>query len=248
MMTESSSGQPLTTLNGQLPPGEVHVWLAKPELDDGGLSRLGSLLSPEEQLRATEFKVDFARDQFVASRSFLRTLLGKYQGLDALQVNFRLSSHGKPELADNREIHFNLSHTAGLAAIAITRAGAVGVDVERIRDQVDTLQLADRFFSAKEAGWVRTQPENERSAAFFSCWTAKEAYVKARGGGLSIPLNGFAIIPDPQELELQLEVFEDASAAKHWSLWRLELATEFKGAVAVQGKGCRMRMGWLPRL
>src|SRR5208337_1732670 len=122
-----------------------------------------------------------ARKQFVVSRGFLRIVLGKYLGIDARQVRFCLASHGKPELAEDRGIHFNLSHTEGLAAIAVTGVGAVGIDVEKIRGDADVMELAERFFSKKEAAWVRSQPEQERSSCFFSCWTAKEAYVKAQG-------------------------------------------------------------------
>jgi 4'-phosphopantetheinyl transferase len=123
--------------------------------------------------------------------------------------------------------------------------GAVGIDVERIRDEGDALELADRFFSKKEAAWLRSQVEEKRCSCFFSCWTAKEAYVKAHGGGLSVPLNGFAVIPHVTKQELQLEVFGNASEARRWSMWQLELPAEFRGAVAVEGTSCRVRAGWL---
>jgi len=245
MMAESNSGQSLAELDGQLPQGEVHVWLASLALKDDVVGKIGSLLTPEEQERAARFEVAAARKQFVASRALLRMALGKYLGIDARQVKFRLTSHGKPELADHRAIHFNLSHTEGLAAMAVTRAGAVGIDVEKIRNEAHVLELADRFFSKKEAALLRSQPERERISCFFSCWTAKEAYVKAHGGGLSIPLDGFAVILDAKRPELELEVFGDAAEARRWSMWRLELPAEFRGAVAVDGAIRRVRVGWL---
>ena len=245
MMTEFSPNQPLAELDGQLPPYEVHIWLANLELEESTIEKLGALLDPEEQQRAARFRVTSARKQFVASRAFLRIMLGKYLGIEAREVELGLAAHGKPELAENRAIHFNLSHTEGLAAMAITRAGAVGVDVERVRDQPDLLDLAERFFSDKEAKWVRSQPERERAACFFSCWTAKEAYVKAHGGGMSIPLDGFAVVPDLRKLELQLEVFGDEAGTQRWSMRRLELPEGFRGAVAVESTSCRVRMGWL---
>lgn len=246
MMAMSKWSLELAQLDGQLPPDEVHIWLLRLELHEGAINKLGSLLDSEEQERAARFQVSSARRQFVASRAFLRIVLGKYLGVDASQMKFRSASHGKPGLAGNSATHFNLSHTEGLTAIAVTRVGAVGVDVERIRDQADTLDLADRFFSKKEAEWIRSRAEPERAASFFACWTAKEAFVKARGGGLSIPLNGFAIIPDPGQPELQLEVFADAAEPKRWFLYRLELPNEFSGAVAVEGAVSRLRVGWLP--
>jgi len=246
MTAMSKCGLEVAELNGQLPPGEVHVWLARLAFEEDAINQFGSLLDSEEHARAARFAVPSARRQFVASRASLRIVLGKYLGINAAQVKFRSTSHGKPELAGDSAVHFNLSHTEGLAAIAVTRIGAVGIDVERVRDQADILELADRFFSKKEAEWIRSRTAPEHSASFFACWTAKEAYVKARGGGLSIPLDGFAIIPDPGEPELQLEVFADAAEAKRWSLYRLELPEEFKGAVAVEGAVSRVRARWLP--
>jgi 4'-phosphopantetheinyl transferase len=237
---------PLTQLTGELPSGQVHVWLAKVDPPGAEILELTHLLNPDEQSRAARFKVNDARNQFIASRASLRMVLAKYLQTVPQQLTFRLGSHGKPELADTPEIHFNLSHTHSLAAIAITRVAAVGVDVERIRENVDPLQLADRYFSKPEAAWVRAHPVSKRAAAFFSCWTAKEAYIKAVGEGLSIPLDGFTIIPDSAKSELQIEIADDPSAARKWTLRRLELSAEFRGAVAVNAADCFIRAGWLP--
>ena len=245
MMAESNSTPALPGLDGQLPHGEVHVWLADLGMEEDVVERLGVLLNREERERAARFVVASARKQFVAGRAFLRIVLGKYSGIDAAEVKFRLTAHGKPELAENPSLHFNLSDTEGLVAMAVTRVGAVGIDVERIREDAELLDLADRFFSEKEAAWVRSRDEPERASAFFSCWTAKEAYVKARGGGLSIPLDGFAVIPDTKKLELQLETFGDTGEASRCSMWRLELPVPFTGALAVQGAVRRVRVEWL---
>ena len=245
VMAAPNSGS-LLKLDGQLAPGEVHAWLARLALDEAAIDRFRSLLNPEERERAARFKVASAEKEFIASHGILRVVLGKYLAIEAVQVRFRSGSHGKLELVGDSAVHFNLSHTEGLAAIAVTRVGAVGIDVERMRDEADILVLAERFFSKKEAAWVRAQAGRERVAAFFSCWTAKEAYVKARGGGLSIPLDGFAVIPDREALGVELEIFADAAEAKRWSLSRLELPEEFRGAAAVEGAGSRVRVGWLP--
>jgi 4'-phosphopantetheinyl transferase len=226
-----------------LPPGEVHVWLADLDLQDAAVEKLSSLLDPQEKHRAARFLVLPARKQFVISRGFLRTVLGKYLDVDPRAIQFRLTSHGKPELAEDRGAYFNLSHTEGLAAIGITRVSSIGVDVESTRRKVEALQLADRFFSRKEAEWVRAQAEPMRASCFLACWTAKEAYVKAHGGGLSVPLDGFAIIPDPEQLQLKLEVFGKPAESERWSMWRLELPEEFRGALAVEGQVGRVRTG-----
>jgi len=247
-MGELNSARTLAELDGQLPSGEVHVWLVNLELQEAVTSKLGALLNPEEHQRAARFEVASARGQFIASRGFLRMVLGRYLGIGPAKVEFRLSAHGKPELAESKALHFNLSHTEGLAAIAASGVGAVGIDVERIRDEADVLGLAERFFSKKEAAWVRSQVGQGRVASFFTCWTAKEAYVKARGGGLSIALDGFAAMPDPDKPTLRLECFADAAEARRWSLWPLTLPSEFRGAVAVEGAVSSLRMGWAAEL
>ncbi len=245
MGADSNLHPTLAQPDGQLPPREAHVWLAKLDLQDSVMKPLSALLDSEEQQRAARFLVPSARKQFVISRAFLRIVLGKYLGSDPRAMRFRLTSHGKPELDGDRGIHFNLSHTESLAAIGMTRVGPIGIDVESTRRNVEALQLADRFFSKKEAEWVRSQPEPMRIPSFLACWTAKEAYVKAHGGGLSIPLDGFAIIPDFEKLQLRLEVFGKPAESERWTMWRLELPEEFRGALAVEGKISRVRTGGL---
>jgi len=247
-MAELNSARTLAELDGPLPAGEVHVWLVNLELQAATISKLASLLNPEEHQRAAQFEVASARRQFIASHGFLRIVLGKYLGIEPAEIKFRLSPHGKPELAESTALHFNLSHTEGLAAIAASGVGPVGVDVERIRDEADVLGLAERFFSKKEAAWVRSHVGQERVISFFTCWTAKEAYVKAHGGGLSIPLDGFAAMPDADKPKLQLEFFADAAEARRWSLWPLTLPSEFRGAVAVEGAASSLRLGWAAEL
>lgn len=245
MPANSDAQQPLQQLDGDLPAGEVHVWLAILGGPPVAVRSLQPLLNPEEQQRADRFKVEPAREQFVVSRGLLRVVLGKYLNSDPREVAFTVTSHGKPELANNSDLQFNLSHTEGLTAIGVTRLGRIGVDVERIQRKVNALELAQRFFSSKETDWVRSRSEEERVPSFLACWTAKEAYVKAHGEGLSIPLDGFSCIPGRSERRVQLEVFGSVEESRRWSMWRLEVPAEFKGAVAVEAADCIVRMGQL---
>jgi 4'-phosphopantetheinyl transferase len=235
---------PSMQFTGELPSGEAHVWLAKLDLDSAVLENLSRFLNDEEKARAARFKVDHARDEFTAGRALLRIVLGKYLGSDPKKLTFRIGEHGKPELAEKNAIHFNLSHTRSLAAIAVTHSGAIGVDVERVRENVDSLQLAERYFSKQESAWVRSHSVSKRAGAFFSCWTAKEAYIKALGMGLSTQLDQFAIVPDPAKLELEIQIADDPSESTEWTLSRLELSVDFRGAVAVHAPDCRVCAGW----
>ncbi len=123
--------------------------------------------------------------------------------IEAREIRFRTTGNGKPELAGNADLHlqdssindlrFNLSHTQGVTVFAVARHRQVGVDVERIRQNTNALELAERFFSRPEVEWLRSQPASEHIPSFFSCWTAKEAYIKARGQGLSMSLSSFGV-------------------------------------------------------
>jgi len=236
----------LTGCTGALPSGEVHVWHADLAMAQNRLNSLFPLLDLEEQGRASRFKVPAPREQFVTSHAFLRLALSKYLQIGARNVRFRVAEYGKPELTNNSSIRFNLSHTNGAAVLAIVRHHAVGVDVERVRQDVEALELAQRFFSAAEVTWLRSQPASERFASFFACWTAKEAYIKACGMGLSTPLAGFSVIPHAGQERLHLEIFDDPQGSRSWSIWPLDLEPSLRCALAVQGANLTVRVGKWP--
>lgn len=234
--------------DGILPSGEVHVWYTDLSEQENQLEQRSSLLDSAERERAARFLVTGARDQFVMSRSFLRIVLGKYLGVDAAELRFQLAGNGKPELPESG-LYFNLSHTEGTTAMAVTRAGRVGVDVERIRENLKPLELAERFFSSKEVEWLKSQPAAEQFSAFFACWAAKESYIKGWGEGLSMPLQEFGLIPLGGNTKLQLEVYRNPEAARSWSVWQLDLGAELRSAVAVEAKESVVRVGrWSPEV
>jgi 4'-phosphopantetheinyl transferase len=236
----------LTERAGVLPNHEVHVWHADLGMAQNRLNSLFPLLDLEEQGRASRFKVPGPREQFVSSRAFMRLALGKYLQIEARDVRFRVTEYGKPELKNTSSVQFNLSHTAGAAVLAIVRHKAVGVDVERVRQDVEAMELAQRFFSAAEVAWLRSQPAAERIASFFACWTAKEAYIKACGTGLSTPLAGFSVTPRAGHEKLQLEISDDPQRSRSWSIWQLDLEPSLRCALAVQGENLTVRLGKWP--
>ena len=236
------------TLDGSLPAGEVHVWYTDLSAQENQLEQRSSLLDETERERAARFLVSGAKNQFVLSRSFLRIVLGKYLGTDPSALKFQLAANGKPELPASG-LYFNLSHTEGTTAIAVTRAGRVGVDVERIRENLKPLELAERFFSAKEVEWLKAQPSAEQFSAFFACWAAKESYIKAWGEGLSMPLQEFGLIPLGGNTKLDLEVYGNPEAARSWSVWQLDLGPGLCSAVAGEAKDVVVRVGhWSPEV
>ena len=240
--------QPLRKLDGILPNDEVHVWQVDLVAWDQEADSLLEVLNAEERERAARFKFLAPRNQFVISRALLRCALGCYLRMEARNIHFRTTGNGKPELAESRDLHFNLSHSEGVTVFAMARHRQVGVDVERIREDTDAMALAERFFSVKEVQWLRSQPQSEVASFFFSCWTAKEAYIKAQGEGLSLPLGSFGVLPivEAGSSKLQLEVYGDPEESSRWSMWKLDLGPGLRAALAVEGAGCSVKVGQWP--
>ena len=178
-----------------LAPGQVDIWLTSPA-DIGDESRLAyeRLLDPPERERWQRFLVEGARLQYLVARALVRTTLSRYGGVAAHAWEFEPNRYGRPYVAQPaacRDLFFNLSHTDGLVACAVSRSSDVGVDVENIQRDLDILALAPSVFAPAEVASVRQSPPETRADYFFSYWTLKEAYIKARGMGLSLALDGF---------------------------------------------------------
>jgi len=171
-----------------------HVWIAAADLPAPVLARAAALLNDEETRRVEAFRFDSDRRMSLVARAALRALLGQHLGVDPRSLRFVTGEHGKPALAGG-EVEFNVSHSAGQVAIAISDSGAIGVDIESMKRSIDLLHLAERFFSPPEAENVRSASEGERAQRFFGYWTAKESVIKAAGGGLSIELRSFETDP-----------------------------------------------------
>jgi 4'-phosphopantetheinyl transferase len=153
-------------------------------------ARLEGLLSPEEQVRHGRFRHARDRTAFLLGRALMRELLGWHAGLAPAAVRLALGTHGRPELAEAQRrgpLSFNLSHTEGLLALAVARA-PVGVDVERFATDPEPLSLARQVCSPEEQRALEACGPEERRVRFQRMWALKEAYIKARGLGLSLPL------------------------------------------------------------
>jgi 4'-phosphopantetheinyl transferase len=159
-----------------------------------------AILSAEEQTRAVQFR--FARDRrrFINCRAKVRTILARYLAphlaMDAVQIKFRYNEFGKPSVDG---MHFNVSHSHDVAMMAVSRSREVGIDVQRVDTSFANENVPERFFSPREVAALRELPSTQQLNAFFRCWTRKEAYVKARGMGLSLALNSFDVTLAPGE-------------------------------------------------
>ncbi len=223
---------------------EVHVWRADLSNTSPAVEELARTLDDQERLRAERFAFESDRRHFVRAHAILRAILGAYVGVDPEELRFSYGPQGKPSLApesDGAGLRFNMSHSNGLAAYAVTRDRAIGVDVEEIRTDLHVMRIAERFFSRAEAEAIRSVPEARRPEAFFELWTLREAYLKGTGKGLSAPLHGFHISPLSGKPAAGAGSRFCVEGTPHWSLRSLRFAPGFAGGVAVEGDDWTLR-------
>lgn len=215
------------------PYTHTQIWLL--QLAAADLSALEPLLSADEIARADRFHFPKDRAEYVAARGTLRRILGHALDQDPAALHFTYSRHGKPALEAAGDLRFNVSHSGEYALIALSQGRDVGVDIERLRADLASMEIAQRFFSAAEVAALEALPEAQRLAGFFACWTRKEAYIKARGEGLSHQLDCFDVTLTPGETAALLATRPDPKEAAKWSLRNLPLPAGYAGALAVRG-------------
>jgi 4'-phosphopantetheinyl transferase len=220
--------------------GNIHVWLALRKAGDLVPDDWQSLLSPDELSRMARYR--FVKDQqdYLFARGMLRILLGAYLELSPERLCFSYSSQGKPSPANSDlkgRVSFNLSHTNGAAMLAVCQAGEIGVDIEAEREDVEVEQIASRFFSPAEREQLMQLPEQDRRAAFFRCWTRKEALLKAKGGGLSLPLDVFDVSIGSSDSRVTLVTRVDPDDADKWLILPVPVPHGYAAAVAVEMAG-----------
>jgi len=222
-------------------PADVHIWAAALE---GEPARWTNLLSPAELDRAAAFHFELHRRRFIVGRGLLRSILSRYLGVPPEQVEFAYGSQGKPELSGGlaaNGLRFNLAHSEDLAIVAITRLGAVGVDLEKIAPLDNIDDLVARFFSARENARFQQLSVEQKAPAFFNLWTRKEAWLKATGEGIAHALNLVEVSFLPGEPARLLSIPEHLSGGAHWSLYELAPAGHFAAALAVAGEGINLQ-------
>ncbi len=217
-----------------LAPNEVHLWRVSLVQPPFPLDLLWRQLNPDELDRAQRYRFERDRRRFVVARGMLRVILARYTGLAPNAIQFEYSDHGKPELPDRPDLAFNASDSGEWMALGVTRDRLIGVDIEQVRADVATLEIADRFFSAREVAALRALPQDDRTDAFFRCWTRKEAFIKAIGEGLSYPLHEFDVTLGPNEPARLLFVRNDPQAPSRWWMIDFPVAEGYAGAVIAE--------------
>jgi 4'-phosphopantetheinyl transferase len=226
-----------------LPPAEIHLWLANyNDIADVALhSAYRELLDPAEKKQEPRFY--FARDRrrYLVTRALVRTVLSRYVAVDPKDWVFAPNGYGRPDIvnAGAREagITFNLSHTHSLIALGVTRGRALGVDVENIEARPVSIDVAGHYFAPQEVAELNEAPPHEQQYRFFEYWTFKESYIKARGMGLSLPLDKFSFHYAGDRavgIAIDAELGDDAG---RWQFWQFRPASEYLMAVCAERIG-----------
>lgn len=221
-----------------LGPRDVHVWRIELDRCRANLESLTASLSAEERSYASRFLHEGDRSRYIATRGALRHILGGYVSAAPETIAFSYGARGKPELSEARtsRLGFNVSHSRDIALCAVARTRRVGIDVEYLRPITDALDIAQRFFSSGEVAALRAMPHERRRSAFFACWTRKEAYVKALGEGLAVPLDSFEVSLAGPELGGLRSIGGSVEAAGGWTVRDVAPGPGYAGAVAVEGR------------
>ena len=214
---------------------EVHVFYADVDslLCCAGI--LEKTLSDTENFKKDRFLFGKDRSSYIVSRGLLRIILGAYLGEEPKKLVFINGPQGKPMLdggPDHAALRFSVSHSNRRVLYAINRGRELGVDIEKIRPEFSFEEISDKYFSAREAAFLRTRPVQDRKEVFFTYWTLKEAFMKGTGKGFSLPLNRFEITHDPPKV---LSLQGDSEAAARWSLRKMHLEPGYASALAVEG-------------
>ena len=224
----SSPPQPLTDT-------DLHVWYASLKRPQPELDRLFVLLSPDEKERADRFHFERDRNRFIAGRGLLRTLLGDYLEMDASQIQFVYGASGKPALNPafhEKALEFNVSHSNDLVAYIFHPSSRVGIDLEYIRPMPDMDDFARQFFSPRESAFINSL--DQKQDAFFKIWTCKEAFFKASGEGLTVPLDQVEITLTTEGSARLVSVDGINEEAVPWHLETFRPAENYQLSLAVE--------------
>jgi len=213
------------------------VWCVSLEVEKDSLESLQRFLSKDERKKIQRLRFEKVRNSFIAGRYYLRVIVAPYLNTKPENLEFQYGPYGKPALAGKFESTgtcFNMSHSHGLALYAVTSGQAVGVDIEKVRPDLDCIKIAERYFSPQEVEALRNLPKDQQRQGFFNCWTRKEAYLKAKGEGFSSPADQFQVSLTPGEPAALLGHRLDPLEVAKWSIEDLDVGPDYTAALAVE--------------
>jgi 4'-phosphopantetheinyl transferase len=222
---------------------EIHLWLSfYDEITDGRLhSAYRELLNAEEREQEARFYFEKDRRRYLITRALVRTVLSRYISIPPQEWLFSTNAYGRPDIANaevrNACLSFNISHTHSLIVLGVTKGRALGVDVENLCAREASLDIADRYFAPQEVAVLTAAPRHQQQFRFFEYWTLKEAYIKARGMGLSLPLEKFSFdYPDDHAVKIAIapELTDDPA---RWCFWQFRPTAEYLVAICAERIG-----------
>ena len=242
-MTASASwsAPPQTMMLGD---DQIHVWRASLNLPMSRVQSLRRTLVAAELRRVKRYRFERDHQRFIVARGLLRAILSRYVGIEPGQLRFCYGPQGKPQLVGEtggEALCFNASHSHELVLYAITRGREIGVDLEYMHRDLADVEIAERFFSPREIAALRALPADVQREAFFTCWTRKEAYLKARGDGLALRLDQFDVSLAPGEPAVLLSTNDDPQEASRWSLQELNPGPGYVATLAVEGRDWQLK-------
>lgn len=218
---------------------KLDIWHFSLHQQDHSLAQLQNLLNAEEREKAGRFSTKLLQCRFVVGRASLRLILGRYLDKAPQELTFEYGEFGKPTLAEKtnpNSLQFNMSHSHDLGVIAVAHGRRVGIDIEQVRNIEDMDSIVLKTFSPLEQSVYSGIPVDEKGTAFLRCWTRKEAYLKATGMGLSLPLDNFDVTLAPGDDARLLRVEHDSNEVSRWSFSDLDFESDYIGTIAVEGK------------
>ena len=230
---------------GSLRPGALHVWRILLSQSEEVIRVLEEHLSIDEIRRAERYRHGRDRSRYIVAHGALRELLADYMAQMPRDISFGYTTTGKPFLTNKgggSPIRFNLSHSGEWAMVGLALSTEVGIDIEQIDRDVSVEAIAERFFSRSEFEAIQGIHLEQRIAAFFSAWTRKEAYVKARGDGIADRLRSFSVSIDPEQSAMLLTDSMDPGGTLHWKIYDLDIACGYKAAIAAEGTTHQIHM------
>lgn len=244
---------PTIRLPLELSRNVVHVVRVRLDLPFEEWTRLADLLTDDERIRADRFRFEAPRRSFITCRAILRMLLGGCYAVSPTVIPLQYGLHGKPGLAFEDlnstfpHIEFSVSHSGSFGLIAIAVGVEVGVDIEEFNPGVKALSLAERFFAPAETQDLRNLAREDQLAGFYRGWTCKEAYIKATGRGLSLPLDSFAVAIDPRTTAELRWIDQKPDEPSLWTTESLEVAPNYAAAIMAAQSNCQIRCwDWPP--
>jgi len=226
---------PITRQRHQLRGNDVHAWVLDLQANADEVRGYAEWLSADEHARSEQYRQTRDRDHFIVRRGKLREVLGGYLDQSPGQLRFGRSDHGKPHLVmPAADIRFSVSHSGDVAVFGFALGHELGVDVERMRDDIDVEQIASVFFSATEQAQLGELTTDRHREGFYRSWSCKEAFVKSLGTGLSHPLHDFDVEVDPSEPACLLATRPDKAEAGLWSLHAFIARSDYCVAVAAR--------------